>query len=510
MSSAEATTETGEPSRVQIGSHIASARGGIRRARIILVAAAMGWAAAPSLVDGAPAVGSEHARPARSPELLRQPPVLRNMSSHPGVVEVTLTAAPARLRLMPGGPLVSVYAYNGTIPGPTLDLREGDSVIIHFRNQLPEWTTVHWHGFHIPAYADGSPLYPIAPGTSHDYKFRLAPGSAGTYWYHPHPDRRTRYQVSMGLFGGIIVRAPSDPLTAKGVPEKLLILSDNRFDSTGAIAFSKPSSLEGGIDLENGREGNVLFVNGQVMPTIPIRRGELQRWRIVNASAARVFRLSLAGQHLVHVGNDGGLFEHAVEVPEVLMANSERVEVLVRGTGSPGDTTVLEDLPYDRYMPQTRPADWDRTRRVLSLRLTDDSVVDRLEIPSTLRPIPPLDTTHVAVRRTIVMSQGLIDGRQMDMHRVDIRSRLGTTEIWTIQNVVGMDHPFHLHGFHFQVLDRDGVPEPFRSWKDTGNVPKHSSIRIAVHFDDYPGKWMFHCHILDHEDDGMMGVLEVR
>jgi FtsP/CotA-like multicopper oxidase with cupredoxin domain len=127
-----------------------------------------------------------------------------------------------------------------------------------------------------------------------------------------------------------------------------------------------------------------------------------------------------------------------------------------------------------------------------------------------LRPMPALDTTHVAAHRVIVMSQGLIDGKQMDMHRVDTRSRLGTTEIWTIQNVVGMDHPFHLHGFHFEVLDRDGVPEPFRAWKDTGNVPKHSSMRIVVRFDDFPGRWMYHCHILDHEDQGMMGVLEVR
>jgi FtsP/CotA-like multicopper oxidase with cupredoxin domain len=213
---------------------------------------------------------------------------------------------------------------------------------------------------------------------------------------------------------------------------------------------------------------------------------------------------------LVHVGTDGGLFEHPVEVPDILVANSERAEILVRGLGAPGDRTVLQDLPYDRYMPQTRPPDWERTRELLTLRYTDQSVVPPTDIPTVLRPIPAIDTTHVRVRRLLVMSQGLIDGKTMDMHRVDNRTRLGATEIWTIQNVVGMDHPFHLHGFHFQVLDRDGVPEPFPSWKDTGNVPKHSSIRILVRFDDFPGRWMYHCHILDHEDEGMMGVLEVR
>jgi FtsP/CotA-like multicopper oxidase with cupredoxin domain len=462
----------------------------------VLVAPALGWVAGPV--------------PPSAPELLREPPVLRNMSSVAGVVEVTITATPARIRLLPGGPLVNVYAYNGSVPGPTLELHEGDSVIIHFRNQLPEPTTVHWHGIHLPANADGSPLYPIAPGRSHDYSFRLAAGSAGTYWYHPHPDLRSTYQVAMGLFGGIIVRSSTDPLAAKGIPEKLLILSDNRFDSTGAVAFPDPASIDAMIDLENGREGNVLFVNGQVMPTIPIRRGELQRWRIVNASASRIYRLSLPGQSLTQVGTDGGLFERPVEVPDVLVANSERVELLVRGTGARDSGTVLHDLPYDRYMPQTRPSKWDSTRALLSLRYTDDEPTPFVDIPTVLRPIAAIDTTRIAARRTIVLSQGLIDGKQMDMHRVDIRSRLGATEIWTIENVVGMDHPFHLHGFHFQVLDRHGVPEPFRSWKDTGNVPKHSSIRIVVRFDDFPGKWMYHCHILDHEDVGMMGILQVR
>lgn len=482
----------------------------VRRAWIALALPAMGWFAPPRPHEVTQPTIAIDGAAASAPDMLREPPVFRNMSSVPGIVEVTITAAPARLRLLPGGPLVNVYAYNGSIPGPTLDVREGDSVIIHFRNQLPESTTVHWHGVHVPANTDGSPLYPIAPGVVHDYRFRVTAGSAGTYWYHPHPDRRSGFQIAMGLFGGIIVHAPNDPLAAAGIPDKLLILSDNRFDSTGAVSFPDPKSIDASVDLENGREGNVLFVNGQVMPTIPIRRGELQRWRIVNASAGRVYRLAVAGQRLVQVGTDGGLFEHPVEVPELLVANSERVEFLVRGTGAVESGTALQDLPYDRYMPQTRPADWGRTRELLSLRYTDDPTVPSVEIPSVLRPIPAFDTTHLAARRVIVMSQGMIDGRKMDMHRVDIRSHVGATEIWTIQNVVGMDHPFHLHGFHFQVLDRDGVPEPFRSWKDTGNVPKHSSIRIVVRFDDYPGKWMYHCHILDHEDEGMMGILQLR
>jgi len=441
-------------------------------------------------------------------DTLREPPLLRNRSRVPGVVEFDLTAAPAKLRLIPGGPLVNVYAYNGSVPGPTIDVREGDSVVIHFHNELPETSTVHWHGLHLPADMDGSVLEPIPPGTTYDYAFRLARGSAGTYWYHPHPDVRSTYQVAMGLFGAFIVRAADDPLAAQRIPEKLLILSDNRFGADGQVEFPDPRSITAEIDLENGREGNVLFVNGQVAPTIPIAHGALQRWRIVNASAARVYRLALPGRPLIKVGTDGGLFEHPVEVPDVILANSGRVELLVRGDSS----TVLQDLPYDRYMPQTRPPDWDSTRTLLYVRggrVTGASAVRPLSMPAVLRPIPTLDTTLVAARRVIVMSQGQLDGKRMDMHRIDIRARLNTTEIWTIQNVVGMDHPFHLHGFQAQVLDRGGVPEPFPSWNDTVNIPKHSSVRIVVRFDDYPGRWMYHCHILDHEDEGMMGVLEL-
>jgi FtsP/CotA-like multicopper oxidase with cupredoxin domain len=131
-------------------------------------------------------------------------------------------------------------------------------------------------------------------------------------------------------------------------------------------------------------------------------------------------------------------------------------------------------------------------------------------LPATLRHVPALDTSVVRARHVLVLSQGLINGQMMDMARVDERSTLGATDIWELENVVGMDHPFHLHGFQFQVLDRNGVPEPFPSWKDVVNVKKHESVRIVVRYDDFPGLWMYHCHILDHEDHGMMGVLEVR
>ncbi len=440
-------------------------------------------------------------------DTLSSPPVLVNLSSAPNTVEVTITAAPARLALVSDAPS-EVYAYNGRIPGPTLEVREGDRVIVHFRNDLPEATSVHWHGIHLPFTADGSPFHPVPPGGRHDYRFAIQPGTAGTYWYHPHPHHRTGYQVAKGLFGAIIIRAADDPLPAS-LPEKLLILSDNRFLPDGSIDLPDSRSPQGRVDFENGREGDVLFVNGQVMPALTIRSGEVQRWRVINASAARVYRLALPGHSFLHVGSDGGLFERPVEVNEILLANSERAELVVRGTGRPGDRSTLQTLPYDRYVPQTRPSDWNRTRDLLTLHYKEEPPTAPVLLPPILRPVPALDTARATTTRVMVLTQGFINRRAMDPGRVDVSAALGATEIWEIENLVGMDHPFHLHGFRFQVLDRNGVPEPYPSWKDTVNVPKHETVRFIVRYEDYPGLWMFHCHILSHEDHGMMGILEV-
>jgi bilirubin oxidase len=441
-----------------------------------------------------------------SAETLTSPPVLRNASEKPGVVELDLTAAPSRLELVPGK-ATTAWAYNGTVPGPTIELREGDSVTIHFHNKLAQTTTVHWHGLHIPAGADGSPLNPVVPGGNQDYVFKVPLGTAGTYWYHPHPDMTTTEQVAKGLYGALIVRPAVDPLA--GIRDRLLILSDNRFRADGSVDFPDHMSPAAQVDAENGREGNVLLVNGQAMPALAIRPGELQRLRIINSSAARIYRLAIPGQKLLHVGSDGGLFAAPREVDELLVANSERIEVLVRG-GAPGSRAVLQTLPYDRYDSHTRPADWNQPHDLLEMRTSTDAPPHAMTVPAALRDVEAIDTRQVAARRPIVFSQGMINGKTMDMRRVDVSARLGTTEIWQIENVVGMDHPFHLHGFRFQVLDRDGVREPYLSWKDSVNVPKHGRVRIAVRFEDFAGKWMFHCHILDHEDMGMMGILLLR
>ncbi len=438
---------------------------------------------------------------------LAHPLVLRNSSTVPGTVEVTITAGVARLALKPGV-ATEVFAYNGSSPGPTLELTEGDRVIIHFRNELAEATTVHWHGLHLPANQDGSPFDPVPAGGRRDYTFTIPTGTAGTYWYHPHLHHRTGYQIAKGLVGAIIVRAPDDPLPE--IREKLLILSDQRFAPDGSIDLPDHGSVTGRIDDENGREGDVFFVNGQLMPRISIRPGEVQRWRIINASAARVYRLAIPKQTLLHIGNDGGLFETPVERGEIVVANGERVELLLRGTGAPGSRTILQSLPYDRYIPQTRPKDWNRTIDLAAIQVTRDKPTAPRTIPATLRRVVPLDTARVAARRVVTFTQGMVNNRHFDFTRVDFTSKVGATEIWKVENLVYMDHPFHLHGFRFQVVERNGKPEPFPSWKDVVNVRRQETVKLVVRFDDFSGKWMFHCHILSHEDQGMMGILEVK
>ncbi len=440
-------------------------------------------------------------------ELLRHPPAIENVSDKPNTVEVSLVAEPDRLSLLPGK-LTDVYAYNGMVPGPTLEVTEGDKVTIRFKNNLPEETTVHWHGIKLPFAADGSPLHAVAPGEEYVYEYTILPGSAGTYWYHPHPHHRTAWQVGMGLYGAMIVHPKEDPLP-NSISSKLILLSDNRFTEEGELDFPDPGTRQARMDEMNGREGDVLFVNDQIMPTIDIRKGETQRWRIINASGARIYRLALEGHTFWHIGSDGGLFEKPVEKQEIILSNGERAEILVQGTGQKDAEYVFQTLPYDRYMPHTRPKDWSETKDVLRVSYSKEKTTKLAQIPKTLRFVPPIDTVEATGTQTMLLSQGLINSKKMDLDRVDVTVPYGATEIWEVENLVGMDHPFHLHGFQFQLISRNGQPVTFRRWEDTINLPKREKARFIVHYDTYPGKWMYHCHILDHEDDGMMGILEV-
>ncbi len=446
-----------------------------------------------------------------TPYAFPEPPIAQNTATKAGVVEVSLNAAAADLPVT-SDTATHVYAYNGSVPGPTLDFTEGDHVVIHFKNDLPEPTTVHWHGLHIAPEQDGNPSDPIAAGASHDYEFDIPKGSAGTYWYHPHPDGKTAHQVAMGLAGAIRVRAAVDPLPRE-FTDTLMILSDNKFDSKSQVMATT------NMDKMNGREGDVVFVNGKVMPTLTLRAGEVRRLRIVNASSARFYQLAVPDHSLLHVGTDGGLFEVPVTRSRLLVAPGERVEVLLQATSAPGTTTVLQAMPYNRgAMIMQNGVMVSVTTPLIpfvSIVYADDAPVTSPAVPATLRKVDSIATAGATARTFTLTEQMMqldfrINDKHYDAARVDEHAQLGATEIWTVENKGDMAHPFHVHGFQFQVLDRNGVAEPFVAWKDTVLVRNTETLRLVVKLDDFRGMRMYHCHILDHEDLGMMGMIDVQ
>ena len=427
-----------------------------------------------------------------------EPPVLANMASAPGMVEVDLIAQPDRLSLLPSEH-TDVWTYNSRLPGPTLDVVEGDRVVVHFTNNLGEPTNVHWHGLHVPSDQDGQPMDLVAPGGRRDYTFTIAEGSSGTYWYHPHPHGRTAAQVRAGLFGAIRVRPKRDPLPA--YPETMLLLTDNRFSADGTLA------PESHMDKMHGRQSDTFL---GLHATLSVRAGEVRRMRIINASSARYHQLVLPGHTFLQVGTDGGLFETPVERPAISLAPAERAELLLRSTGQPGSRVTLESHPVETGMRMGA----SDPQALMTIAYGTERAPEAPPVPPVLRPVPPLVEAG-AVARTLTLTDDTlkldfrIDRNTYEHGRVDLRAELGATEVWRVDNKGEMDHPFHLHGFQFQVLDRGGVAEPFRAWKDTVNVAKGQAVRLIVKFGDLAGPRVYHCHILEHEDQGMMATLQM-
>ncbi|MFT4191708.1 MAG: multicopper oxidase family protein [Comamonas sp.] len=459
---------------------------------------------------------------------------LANSSRKPGVFRARLTAAPTQVEFIPGR-RTEVWAYNGLTPGPLIEVREGDRVEIEFVNHLPHPSTIHWHGLPVPADQDGSPMDRVAPGARRLYRFTLPVGSAGTYWYHPHPHRMTAEQVFRGLAGALVVRAAGDPLA--GLPERHLFVSDLKLTADGRIP---PNTVR---DWMNGREGQFALVNGQLRPLISGQGAE--RWRIWNASSARFLRLSLGGQAFAQVGTDGGLLPAArTGLTELLLAPAERAELFVSAADRARFELAAET--YDRGLMDLRhmmaggDAEHRRLppapRRVLAQIQWQPSAPSAPAVPTLperLRAIRPLgeprvqrqvlfteamdmEALHGVDEQVYLRPQGLafqVNGRLYDMDRIDFRSRRGEVEQWDIVNATDMDHPFHIHGTQFQVVERvvDNVttPEPVLAWRDTVNVRPAEIVRIRL-AQEQPGLRMFHCHVLEHEDLGMMGNLLVE
>jgi FtsP/CotA-like multicopper oxidase with cupredoxin domain len=413
------------------------------------------------------------------------------------VVEVELEAREIDWQFTPGR-ATRAWGFNGQIPGPTIEARVGDVLEVRLTNSLPEPTTIHWHGLQVPAAMDGTDMvqHPIGPGETFTYRFKLP--DAGTFWYHPHSNETV--QLERGLYGAIIVRGPDEPRLDA---ERVLVLDDVQLDRKAQI---KPPGWW--IEQHNGREGSTRLVNGKKEPELTIAAGQVERWRIVNAASARYVRLSIGGQAFTILGTDGGLIEAPVTVSEVLLVPADRVDLAV-GPFEEGKTLRIESLPYNR-----RSIARVRVERFATLRV-GPAAPSRAVIPQRLRQIEPLLTGPVTPTREVRLGvrpslrHGVDFLINKEQHHRDRPVKVGELQVWDIVNDTMMDHPFHLHGFFFQVLEVNGKPPAFRSWEDTVNVPPKSRVRIAWLPDERPGEWMYHCHILEHHAAGMMAHFEV-
>ena len=415
----------------------------------------------------------------------------------PRTIRIALEARPTNWEVAPGI-TISGYGYNGQVPGPVIEAIQGVPLEIAFTNSLSEPTLIHWHGLQIPAAMDGTQATqrPVAPGETFTYRF--TPPDAGTFWYHPHQNETE--QLEKGLYGALIVRGADEPIVDR---EQILVFDDVDADKQGRLA-----KFGGFRQRHDGREGDIRLINGKAEPELTIAAGQVERWRVINASSARYIRLSLHGFRFRIIGTDGGLIEAPVEVTEVLLPPADRVDLLV-GPFEEGETLTIDSLRYLRSTMKMRG-----TERFGTLKVETEKP-SRASIPRRLRTIEPLAGADATPNRKVKFSVGMSLRRGLDFlvngetHHHDQPVKVGELQVWDVVNASLMDHPFHLHGFFFQVLSINGKAPEFRSWEDVVNLPPRSTVRIAWMPEDRPGSWMYHCHILEHHEAGMMGHFEV-
>ena len=440
---------------------------------------------------------------------LRRLDVLANTSAVADEFEGRLVAAP-HLASLVSGHTTELWGYNDAFPGPMIELREGQRVTIEFANHLGLASTVHWHGLGVPADQDGSPMDPVAPGTDRLYTFDVPMGSAGTYWYHPHAHQTTTLQVGHGLAAPLIVRSPHDPLAM--LPEVTLMLTSLTLDAAGQVATGI-AAMGGMSGMMMAGTGDVL-VNGQKVPVHTMTPGATERWRIINATADRYLRLGVDGHRFAVVGTDGGLLGQQLPgLTEWLLAPAQRVEIVVTIAARQSTRYALRDLGYSGGMSGSASGE------LMAVETGRTPAQAPVELPAVLRPIA--DLGPASARQRIVLSGAgmgmmgafLINGKSFDMNRVDLETVVGRVEMWDLVNTTFMDHPIHIHGTQFQVVARTvgglAAPVSYPAWLDTVNVPAGETITIKTQ-QTLPGKRMFHCHILPHEDAGMMAVLDVK
>lgn len=397
------------------------------------------------------------------------------------------------------GKQTATLGYNGNYLGPVIKVSNGEEVRMHVNNELDSPTSVHWHGLVVPGSADGGPHQVIQSQSTWEPSFTIDQ-PASTLWFHPHVIGSTATQVYYGLAGMIIVEDENSKALNLpddyGVNDIPLIIQDRSFNQEGAFVYVD--------NMMDGAFGEYILVNGAITPDLEVDQVKM-RFRVLNGANARNFNLRLEDNNEFHqIASDGGLLEAPLITDTLFITPGERAEIIV-------DFSVYKEGDVVRLL---------NDHELVMTFIVGEELEDHTEIPETLAVIEKMDENLATNVKTIVLD-GMghmvsLNGKQFDMNRIDDNVTQGDIEIWEIYTRGAMmmgsaGHPFHIHGTQFQILSRNGN-QPFsneQGWKDTVYVRVNETVRIIVRFEK-EGLFMYHCHILEHEEAGMMGQLEVK
>ncbi|MEO5602030.1 MAG: multicopper oxidase domain-containing protein [Cyclobacteriaceae bacterium] len=408
-------------------------------------------------------------------------------------------------------------SYADGILAPVIKVNKGETVNINLHNNLSEVTNIHWHGLIVPEDMDGHPKDVAQPGGVLNYALPVLQ-RAGTYWYHPHPHKNTARQVFMGLAGMFIVNDQEEALLdlPSGEFEVPLIIQDKRF--SGSTLDYSPTADE----IMSGYLGEHIIVNGVHAPVLNVAP-TWYRLRLLNGSTARVYNISFSnGLSFYIIGSDGGLLDSPEKVSSIMFGPGERLDILVDFSGlTTGKEVYVVSNKFSQYSAQGRQG-----FKVIKL-IVQQAETNNFTLPATLSIINSIDPNQAIKTRTFDISampggggghggtnRHSINGKSFEMDRVDETVHAGTTEIWEFDNMMGDEiHPMHIHGVQFQVLLRMGgrneIIASEKGWKDTVLLMPGEKVSVIMTFPVYKGTFVFHCHNLEHEDDGMMLNYEI-
>lgn len=438
------------------------------------------------------------------------PPLAESTVGPDGTRVFALDARAGTTEFEPGEPS-ETWGFNGSYLGPTLVAERGEHVRVDVTNSLEEPTTVHWHGMHLPPELDGGPHQMVEPDASWSPEWDVDQ-QAATLWYHPHPHGETEDHVARGLAGMFLLHDEHERslgLPAEyGVDDLPVIVQDTGFSDEGELE-PKQRGYAGGL-------GDELLVNGTRSPYVEVG-DELVRLRLLNASTARSYAFTWSdGRPVELIATDGGLLEASVELDHLRLSPGERAEVLLRV--EPGETLVLQSRMTPEIAGLVGPVAGTNGGSdafdVLEVRAAD-ALDPSAEVPAQLNAFPEADEAEVVTTRRFELGDGFeINGEAMDLGRIDETVTVDTLERWVVANTQQLPHSFHVHDVQFRVASVDGAPPPpeLSGWKDTVFVEPETELELLLRFEDYTDTdtpYMYHCHLLWHEDQGMMGQFAV-